>query len=151
MTTPLSPVLERWIAALPEDERAAARAHARYGAVHQRLVQDMRILLRAHAVSQRDLAQRMGTSESAISRMLDDETARGIKLDTIVRFAEAIGVDVAPSFFVDSVLVAPKPQLPTVWSVADASQQTGAWKCAAAPTSQRAKGKCESVEVSMAA
>ncbi|MCB9738727.1 MAG: helix-turn-helix domain-containing protein [Deltaproteobacteria bacterium] len=151
MTTPLSPVLERWIAALPEDERAAARAHARYGAVHQRLVQDMRILLRAHGVSQRDLAERMGTSESAISRMLDDETARGIKLDTIVRFAEAIGVDVAASFFVDPALVAPKPQLPRVWNVPVAASLPGAWKCIASETRPTPKSKHESADVLVAA
>ncbi|MEY3015140.1 MAG: Helix-turn-helix domain [Pseudomonadota bacterium] len=151
MTNPLSPVVERWIAALPEGDRAAARAHARYGAVHQRLVQDMRILLRAHAVSQRDLAERMGTSESAISRMLDDEAARGIKLDTIVRFAEAIGVDVAPSFFVDPALVAPKPEAATMWTIPIRPTQHVEWRVSSGSAARSATSAHENAEIAVAA
>lgn len=123
----LTPVARRWLDALPAEERAAAEAHARYGAFHHRLIGDMRILLRSKGISQRELAKRMGTTESAISRLLDEDGARGVQAETIVRFAEALGVDLAPSWFASERLVAPAPVESSRWSVAAASQAATTW------------------------
>ncbi len=79
--------------------RAATRAQ-RDERHRQRQIEELAKLIRAHRearkLSQKDLAERAGTSHSAISRI---ESGRyGITLDTLQRVAQALGADLILSF-----------------------------------------------------
>ena len=82
---------------------SAADRHAflesiRYDGFADDVATNMRILLRIQGYTQREVAERMGTSETALSRLLKGKAVRRAKLDTFIRFAQAIGVDVSDVF-----------------------------------------------------
>jgi transcriptional regulator with XRE-family HTH domain len=93
-----SPVVQREAAAMAPADRQAFLASIRYDGFADDLATNMRILLRIQGCTQREVAERMGTSETALSRLLKGKAVRRAKLDTFIRFAKAIGVDVLDVF-----------------------------------------------------
>jgi len=95
---------ESLAASLPREERENYTEFLRYEAMYADLVTQMRVLLSSKGVSQKELAERMGTSESAVSRLLNASQVRNLKVETLVRFAKALGVGLQDTFFDDPVL-----------------------------------------------
>ena len=92
------------VARLPPEEQRKYVEHLRYEAIYTDLLVQMRVLLRAKGVTQAELAAKMETSQSAVSRMLNERQTRNLKLETLVRFARALDVDLQESLFDDPVL-----------------------------------------------
>lgn len=93
-----SPVVQREAAAMPAADCQAFLESIRYDGFADDVATNMRILLRIQGCTQREVAERMGTSETALSRLLKGKAVRRAKLDTFIRFAQAIGVDVSDVF-----------------------------------------------------
>ena len=75
-------------------DRAVFLDAIRYEGVFDEVATNMRICLRRAGLTQREAAARLGTSETALSRMLRGRNVKNVKFETVVRFARAVGVDV---------------------------------------------------------
>ncbi len=122
-----SPVVQGRADELSPEDRKVFLDTIRYEGVYDELATNMRILLRVQGKTQCDVAERMGTSESALSRLLHGKAVRKAKLETLVRFAKAIELDpldlfgdlgtkpsLAPAVVVDAPAVPAKRSI-TVW------------------------------------
>jgi transcriptional regulator with XRE-family HTH domain len=98
MRTIESPVVQRDLTGLSAAERREYLDILRYEGIYDEIATTMRILLRAAGRTQRAVAEAMGTSETALSRLLSGRSVRTARFDTLVRFAKALDVDVADLF-----------------------------------------------------
>lgn len=76
------------------EPNAETRAEAEHDFALGQLIYDLRA---AAGLSQRELAERMGTTQSVISRLEEGGGAKN-RLDTLVRVAEALGRHLIVSF-----------------------------------------------------
>lgn len=88
----------------------------RYDGIYDQIATHMRILIRGLGTTQRDVAAAMGTSETALSRLLRGTSVRRVKLETLVRFARALDVEIEDLLADPSVVIAARRPLPAAWT-----------------------------------